>query len=277
MKKIILIGPNSYLAQNLFWKLSLQYDVFVLRYNEWQSNLVLLLNSDYIINFAIQPECNTMFLKDDIIDLKIVKHIKDRDIKYIFLSSRKVYGYSSECKIYRENDELKGHDWYAKNKIYTESKILDMLHDKAVILRIPNVIAEPLLNPQNNIFMSWLVNQYLYKSKVEINIDKNTIKDFITRDFFHKIILYIIDNHISGIYNVSSNIAIPIYDIIAKMIEEQYIECMPTIYQSDQFLLDNSKLYNATRLKLDIDTIYEQLEKNRILIQNLKKEVQENE
>ena len=152
-----------------------------------------------------------------------------------------------------------------------------MLHDKAVILRIPNVIGEPVLNPQNNIFMSWLVNQYLYKSKVEINIDKNTIKDFITRDFFHKIILYIIDNHISGIYNVSSNIAIPIYDIIAKMIEEQYIECMPTIYQSDQFLLDNSKLYNATRLKLDIDTIYEQLEKNRILIQNLKKEVQENE
>ena len=138
MQKVVIIGRNSYLAAGLQSHLE-NCAVSWLEFNDWRDNISLLAEADWIINFAMSPACYQKDMpEDELLDIQIARCIKDFNAKYIFISSRKVYGQSSQCICHKETDPLLGQDWYARNKIKTEQRLKEILPGRLTILRISN-------------------------------------------------------------------------------------------------------------------------------------------
>ena len=146
-KKIILIGKKSFLGHYIKKNLNKKLDILHLTLQEFQKlDNEKLEKYNYICNCSITKKYqNNRYKSDNDIDIKIINKIKKLKIKYIFLSSRKVYGAKKNLS---ELAKLRPLSNYAKNKIITENKIRALLKKRSLILRISNVIGKPIKNPK---------------------------------------------------------------------------------------------------------------------------------
>ena len=99
-------------------------------------------NSIKKYNYIVNCTSNRGYLKKKYdqnkdFDFKIAENIYDLDIKFIFLSSRKVYKPQKNIK---ENSKTKTFCNYSKNKLVSEKKLSRLLKKKLLILRISNII-----------------------------------------------------------------------------------------------------------------------------------------
>src|SRR5574344_2625513 len=112
MKKILIIGENSYLATGIDFNTKF-YQIDKIKRPYEQLGVKNYDKYDFIINFCIQPEHFSHLLsEEEMIDVQIAKYITNKNTKFIFLSSRKVYGSSTDLKEYLETDKLKPFDFY---------------------------------------------------------------------------------------------------------------------------------------------------------------------
>lgn len=265
MQKIIIFGANSYLAENLQ---NFFHDIQItsLPYKNWRDYTSLLQKAEWVINFAISPNFSERdMLENEILDIQIAHAIKHAQTKFIFMSSRKVYGSSKECITYKETDDLLGKDFYAKNKIKTEKSLTTILGNRLTILRISNVVGHPIVKENYKTFMGWITDSFIKTGKLDVTQSSTIIKDFITRDFLHAVIQKIIQANVTGIYNVSSNLPITLKELLCKIVGEENIFFLNEENIYDQFLLDNSKLSKA------IDISMKKADMFNILLQNRQK------
>lgn len=251
MQKIIIIGGNSYIATGLDQKLS-HKKVIHLFYHNWKENLNALKDADWIVNFSIDPCFSTgdMELKD-ILDIQVADAIKNYDVRYMFISSRKVYGACDICKEYSEEDALFGVDYYAKNKIKTEQALRQILEDKLAIVRISNIIGEPVMRAGYKTFIGWICENYLNNGELVVNQNSNSIKDFITKDCLHDSLIALISKNITGTVNVSSGFGTPVKDILKGYVGENNIRFNGENFPcTDQFVLNNTKLKNISNISM---------------------------
>ena len=242
MKKILIIGYDSYLATNLRFN-PLKYKKFELR-RPLNKNFEKYNEYDYIINFCIQPEhFNTLLKEEEMIDVQIAKHIKNPYTKFIFSSSRKVYGSDTVLKEYEEKDAQKPFDFYSKNKVNIENKLKEIIPNNLLILRTGNIIGMPPNKKNYLTFIGWLQSQLEENNKVIITINKDAKKDFITRKYFQQSLIKLIENDCTGIYNIGSNFALTMQEILSAILPEKYIEYSPKEKESEQFILNCSKLH----------------------------------
>ena len=245
MKKILIVGEESYLATGLTFD-SNKYIVDKIRRPYMQSER----NKEYdlIINFCIQPEHFTRKLSEsEMIDVQIAKSIVKSETKFVFLSSRKVYGSCNELKEYKETDDLKPYDFYSENKAAIEKKLTELIPDNLIILRTGNIIGEPVSRKNYKTFVGWLEKELEENGKVSCTFLPDTKKDFITRDYFQEIVVSVIKNNEAGIYNVGSGFALPIKDILTTLLPKNLIDFDRAVNKSEQFILDNSKIKSFTR------------------------------
>lgn len=262
MQKIIIIGGDSYIATGLDQKLS-HMKVIHLFYHNWKENLNALKDADWIVNFSIDPCFSTgnMELKD-ILDIQVADAIKNYDVRYMFMSSRKVYGACDICKEYSEEDALFGVDYYAKNKIKTEQALRQILGDKLAIVRISNIIGEPVMRAGYKTFIGWICENYLTKGELTVNQNSNSIKDFITKDFLHDSIVSLISKNVTGIVNVSSGFGTPVKDVLKGYVGEANIRFSGENSQcTDQFILNNTKLKNISNMSITRENLLQYLMK----------------
>lgn len=242
MKNILIIGYDSYLGSGIKFDNSLYNVKQILR--PLEKNFDEYNDFDFIINFCIQPEHFSQLLsEDEMIDLSIAKHIVNNKTKYVFLSSRKVYGSNCELKIYKETDDIKPYDFYSKNKVNIEQILKKLLGNNLLITRTGNIIGIPPNRKNYTTFIGWLENEFTKNQKVNVTINKNAKKDFITKEYFQKSLISLIDNNQTGIYNIGSNFALSTEELILNILPEKFVEFSPKEKESEQFILDCAKLH----------------------------------
>ena len=243
MKKILIIGSDSYLATGLNFDTS---KYFIEKINRpFNDNFEKYNEYDYIINFCIQPEhFNSLLSENEMIDVEIAKHIKNKKTKFVFSSSRKIYGSSTLLKEYKETDKANPFDFYSKNKVNIENKLKEILGQNLLILRTGNIIGLPSNKKNYSTFIGWLELELKKNNKITITINKNSKKDFITKEYFQKSLISLIDNNCTGIFNIGSNFALTIEELLLKILPKNYIDYSPEEKSSEQFILNCSKLHN---------------------------------
>lgn len=274
MKKIIIIGSTSYLQSGFDIKLD-EYNIKHIHYSTIDNNQDILRQADYIINFGIDNIFNLKKLEPyQIIDCYIADIIKDTNVHQIFISSRKIYGSSKDIKMYNENSPRLPSDIYSYNKIVAEDYLLNTLSDKCLILRVSNIIGEPIYRESYKTFIGWMCKEYVNKGKLNIDINVNSVKDFITKEFFQKSIKLCMDKNITGVYNLSAGFGITIKEIL-----ENYVGVSNLIFMgqnkevNDQFILDNSRLTNLLQINFDKDELINMMHLYKEQLEELKSRI----
>ena len=185
------------------------------------------------------------------LDYQIEKRIIKFKIKYVFLSSRKIYKSKSNIK---ENGKILTNSNYSKNKVLSEINLKKVLKKRLLILRISNVIGLKIKSRRtlNNTFFDNYLN--ILKKKKNF-FYKNDFKDFLSIKQFVKIFLYLIKKDSYGIYNVSLGKKVYIKEIINWL---NFYNKKPNIFiafkkntwNDDSFTLNNKKLLKKISIKI---------------------------
>lgn len=252
MKSIVVIGYDSYLATGLEKVLG-EYKVTNLMFNEWRSHLKTVIEADCVINFSISPmSFETIMPRENILDIEVATELAKNKSKaqFIFLSSRKVYGITNDIVFHNESDMVNPVDFYAKNKVFTENTLKSVIPNNLTILRISNIIGEPVNRSGYKTFIGWICENYLKGIKLQVSQNSNAKKDFITKIFLHECIKGVIEKRLLGIYNISAGFPISVKKILSGYVGEESVsynsdnsECV------DQFVIDNSKIISKLGLR----------------------------
>ena len=212
LKKIIIIGKNSFLGSNIYKSLKIKKKL-ILNFNEFINlNEKTISQYDFVCNCAVNKKYkNNNYSIENDLDSKICKKISKLKIKYVFLSSRKVYKFKLNLK---ESDKTHPLENYSKNKLITEKYLEKNLDKKLLILRISNVIGmknkKKYRKVNNTFFDNYLA---IVKTKKKYLYD-NYFKDFISIDQFTKMFSLSLKYNLSGKYNLSLGKKVYISEII---------------------------------------------------------------
>jgi len=244
MKKIriILVGKRSFIASyiNKYLKNKISiHHVSLEKFLSMKDESIKKFN--FLCNCAVNQkyQSNKYLLKNDF-DLKIIKKIIKINIKYIFLSSRKVY---KNGKNLYENNKKQPIENYEKNKLITEKFIKLTIPKKFIILRLSNIIAPPIKN-KRKVTINFIDNFFNYMSSDKVIIYNNYFKDFLSIKQFVFIFFQILKKDIIGTYNVSLGKKVYIRELLKWLTKNKDHNFVPLkkFKNDDSFYLNNNKL-----------------------------------
>jgi len=249
---LLLIGKKSFISNLLYKKLRNKIKIKKISFEEFSNFTEKQLKKfSHICNCAIKKAYQQKpYLNKNDIDLQIIKKISKLDVKFIFLSSRKIYNNGKNLK---ENDKLKPVSNYSKNKVITENKIRKIIPINHLILRISNLIGKPkMMKSRRKISITFIDNFFKYLSQNRKILYENSYKDFLSENQFAYIFIKILMNkNINGTYNLSLGKKVFIKEIIgalSKNQEHNFIEIKKKA--RDNFYLNNKKLTKKLKIKI---------------------------
>jgi len=265
--KLILIGKNSFLSNILFKRLKKKIKIKKISLKDFYK-IKKLQDYSHICNLATHPNylSKKYSCKFDI-DIRILNKIKKLNLKYIFISSRKVYKMKFNIT---EKDKLYPKDIYSSNKIITEKKLKKILKERLIILRVSNVLGEKIKNIKR-VHKTFLDNYINYLKDNKIYYYCNDFKDFITEKMFADIFFLILKKNVFGTFKISLGKKIYIREILKWLNYENHqkqkfilnIKKKP----NDSFTLNNNKIKKITRLqalKKDVEVFCKNLGKKNL-------------
>lgn len=273
MPKLVIIGGDSYIATGLE-RYFADYEIIFLYYYNWREHLDDICQADCVINFSIAPDFSQKEIElSDVLDIQLAELLEKCNTQYVFISSRKVYGSTKACVTHKETDCLSGVDFYARNKIKTEKALSALLENHLTILRIANVIGEPVCRKGYKTFIGWICESYLETGQLQVTQNADSVKDFITKDFIHQCLSEIVRKRILGVYNLSSGFGTSVKDVLAGYVGAENLVLQPDpLPLEDQFILDNSLLKAKIGKFLKPEHIEQALEVYRNQLHQLRKD-----
>ena len=262
--KILIIGKRSRIANYFISKYKKKIQMKLLSFSEAKKTSQKKINNfDWILNCAFKKNIHNSINNPD---LQILKKIKNVSLKYIMMSTAKVYE-SKKFEIYKENKITKPKSNYGKLRLTTENKIIESLGNRALILRVSNVLIH---NSNNNKKNFNTLDQMIYSLKHYKKIflpKKKIIKDFITLDFLVENIFLLIKKKKHGIFNIGSSRKISLEEL-AKIILKRfgYGDIIRINDTTDSFLLSNKKLLNINKIKIKKKNILDNINNLKINI-----------
>lgn len=254
-KKILIIGRKSFISFNLAKDLK---NTFVLKIlsleNFFQLDDKKLLGFDYIINCTLNKNyVNRKYQASNDFDLKIIDKIKNFNIRYIFLSTRKVYKLGNNLK---ESSKTQPQCNYSKNKLITEKKLIKLLKKKILILRISNIIGAAKDNNNRKVHNTFIYQFFSNIKKQFIYDNGKKYKDFLSTSQFSKILEKLIKKKSHGIFNVSIGKKVYLKELISWLNyynekKYRYIN-LPNNLEVENFYLSNLKLIKEIKLKINL-------------------------
>lgn len=213
-KDLLIVGKKSFIGSGVYRILKNKKKINIMTFENFMKlNQKSISKFRYICNCSVNK--NNIFKTYDFkfdYDLKIANKIKNLDIIFIFLSSRKVYKPMYNIK---ETQKLKPIDIYSRNKIKIEKLLKKKLSSKLLILRISNVIGLKKFKNSRRAHKTFFDN-YLDMCNGNKNFKfYNVYKDFISIDQLSKIFSLIFQKKLRGIYNVSLGRKISLKEIIS--------------------------------------------------------------
>jgi len=249
--KLLIIGKYSFISQNLYSFLKNKIRINIVSFEKFKIlNDKVLSKYDYICNCSITKNYNNHKYKSKYDnDFFIAQKIKNLKVKYIMLSSRKIYVPKSNIT---ENSKKRASDNYSRNKLITEKKLFEILKEKLLILRISNLIGK-LNNIKSNrkISDTFIYKFYEFKNNKAIYY-KDHFKDFLSIEQFCKIFYKILQHKLVGIYNVSLGEKVYVSEILKALCKNKNIKKFIKINSKfkDNFFLKNTKLLNKINIKI---------------------------
>ena len=249
--RLLLIGKKSYISNILFKFLRKKIKIKRISYESFKKyDIYFLKNFTHICNCSIKKEYqNNKYSIHNDIDLKIIQKIKELRLRYIFLSSRKIYYPKNNIN---EKSKLKPICNYSKNKLITENKIKKLFPKRYLILRISNIIGKINKNYNNRkVSNTFIENFYKFKKKKKIFYE-NFYKDFLSEKQFSTIFHKILKENLQGTYNVSLGEKVYISEIIYALNKKKEDNkfCIIKTTSNDSFVLSNKKLLKKINLKI---------------------------
>ena len=248
-KKLLLIGKYSFISSNIYSFLKKKLIIKIISFEKFKKTSLKKIDKfDYVCNCSITKKyANDKYEKKNDLDYYIAEKLKNLSVKFIFLSSRKVYSPKANLKEY---SPTKPKDNYSKNKIITEKKINRLLKNKILILRISNLIGKPLKKSNRKVSMTFVDNFFKYK-KENIILYENHFKDFLSVNQFTRIFFNILINNLYGTFNVSLGKKVYINEIIKALNNKKSLKFKEIkIKKKDSFYLNNKKLNKILKLRL---------------------------
>jgi dTDP-4-dehydrorhamnose reductase len=240
--KIILVGKGSFIATYIYKYLKNKLSI---RHVSLEKFLCMKTRTIQKFNFLCNCAVNKKYQSDNYspkndFDLKIINKINKINIKYIFLSSRKIY---KNGKNLHENDKKQPTDNYEKNKLITEKFIKQTMPNNYIILRISNIIAPPIKN-RRKVTINFIDNFFDYFSSNKIIKYKNYFKDFLSIKQFIFIFIQILKKDVVGTYNVSLGKKVYIKELLKWLTKNKKHNFIPLkkFNDNDSFYLNNTKL-----------------------------------
>lgn len=232
--RILIIGKNSFLTSCFKKYSTIKKKIISLK----DIGKVDLDKFSHILNFSIDPKnFSYKYNLTNKIDKKICKLIRNKNCTYVFPSSRLVYLKDKK-------------NFYGINKRKIENDI-KKYKKKYLILRISTILMYDTSN--RNLFISKVLRSLKKNSIIELDIPRNTYKDFLTSKIFVKILENLIKKDLIGTFNISSNIPITVLDILRSIIRgygKGKIIIKKKLKKNHSFLLNNTKLKKKIRFKI---------------------------
>lgn len=294
--KIIITGPNGFIARNIILKIKKKNNITLLSHKklsfsflkklktvkfDLSKNLIPELTCDVLIHAAaITPQKkhsskeynNTNFksLKQIIKKIKINKRI-------IFFSTSDIYKNQKKNFNLKENLDIniKKISPYAKSKYKCENylKKLDFNQHpfEKIVLRLPGIIG----GDNHDNFISNLVNNILLKKKLSYFGGKNLFNNTYHIDSLVKVIIKLVKkgtNKNFEIINIGSNKPITINKVI-QLLNGKIVKNNPSPSKKNMFTINVDKLNKYYGLKLNTNYFIKKYLKEKLLKKNLTKKI----
>ena len=247
--KLLLIGNKSFISSNLYDYLKKKIIVKKISFETFKKKNYPIKSFTHICNCSLKKGyVNKKFLKQNDIDRFIIEKIRLHKIKYIFLSSRKVYKPKQNIK---ETGQIQTKENYSKNKIITEKFIMKNHKKNYLILRISNLIGRNN-RKYRKVSYNFIDNYFKFKDRKKTIYYQNYFKDFLSIDQFNHILLKVIQNNLSGIYNISLGQKVFIDELLNALNKNKPLVNFKKIKVTDDgsFYLNNKKLLKKINIKL---------------------------
>ncbi|MBP2650995.1 MAG: dTDP-4-dehydrorhamnose reductase [Firmicutes bacterium] len=211
MHNVLILGGSGFLGTAIINELKKhsRFKVYATYFQSRPKQLILdgnfklniedLNKISNILNIS-QPQTIVSCLRGDYtqqlaLHIKIAKYLKKTHGKLYFFSTANVFDYDL-TKPYAEDDLPKSSSAYGTFKLSCENKILEILHDNACILRLPQVFGKAA--PR----MNHLLNSLRLNEKVVVypNLFFNINIDTIVA----KQLCYIITRNLTGIFHLAT-------------------------------------------------------------------------
>lgn len=247
--KVLIVGDNSFVGRGFYNSIKLNDTVIANIIPYSQLHHIDLKRYDVVLNCAITYEYKTQKYNDKYdLDYFVALKAQEAGCHYIMMSTRKIYGNSTELSVYDELSTLKPFDRYSENKVVTEMA-LDTLVENLTILRGSNIYGFEL---GRSSFVGYCMTQLKSLNTIEYDIDKNLKRDFISIDTVCDVLKQVCLIKPKGIFNLSSHYGLPIGEVARFLIlgygSGKFIT-NPTWWR-EQFILDNRKLEGALMMKI---------------------------
>lgn len=249
MKKILIIGKNSFLGSNLKIYLSKFYKVDGCSYEKIIFKSISFFDDySHVINTAIHKNyINKRYNVKFDLDRNFLEKFTSINFYYIYLNSRKIYPPKENII---ENSTILPLENYAKNKLITEKFLKKKCKNKFISLRVSNVIGKRIFKNLRNNHKLFFDNFLQYKKNKKKMIVNNDFKDFISINQFSKVIKQIIKYEIQGTYNVSIGEKVYISEIV-EWLDKNFLKKFKFVdSQKDSFTLSNKKLLKKIKINL---------------------------
>ena len=254
---ILIIGKNSFLASGIYERCSLNKNLNITLISH--SNLPSCYkNFDWVVNCAFDSSLYSQAINNkNNFDLKVIKEIKNnKNIKYVLLSSRAVYG--SHETLLRPDESFEAEEslitQYGLNKLACEKMALSELGSSRVLIcRCSNIFGFE----KGKNFFSIAQKSLLEKNEIILDISKKVIKDFLPLNYYSEIMESLITNGIVGKYNIGSGIKISLEEICGSLINgygSGSIKDCDNLFR-DQFVLDTSNLSKVINFSITKEII----------------------
>jgi dTDP-4-dehydrorhamnose reductase/UDP-glucose 4-epimerase len=139
-------------------------------------------------------------------DLRLAERIAGRDIKYLMLSSRKVYAPSA--RPLAETDPTGPQDLYGRHKLALEQGLRELLGARLTVLRLANVFGYERGEGRRT-FFSLTLDQLARDGRIRFDMSPFVERDFLPVEACARVLARIVAAPPGGVLNVGSGIALP--------------------------------------------------------------------
>lgn len=244
---ILIIGENSFIAKYVIkdFLATNKYSVTTCSHDNFPGNLDIF---DWVMNFSTHPDIyKAKYSRELDQDLIIAKQLTNNiHTKFFFVSSRTVYPTSNEVHYSKEIEtpDITNQKQYGLNKLQSERNVINTLGmNRVLIVRASNIFGSEY---GRHTFMGIAQKSLIENNRIKLDINSDTVRDFIPVEYFSAAIIRLINLSNTGIYNIGSGIQLSLGEICSAIIKGFGSgEIIDSKEIRDQFVLDIEKLKNA--------------------------------
>lgn len=239
--RLLAVGRNSFLARQFL--ASLPDDRVRAVGHDEIDRPDLLDGIGCVLNFARHPLAASADYRPEDMDpdLRLARRIGDRPLRYLMLSSRKVY--APAAGPLAESAPLGPTDAYGRAKLATEQTLHALLGERLTVLRLANIFGYER-EPGRRTFLAILLDRLLREGQIRYDMSPFVERDFLPVEDCARVLARVAEEPPGGVLNVGSGIGLPTGRLALWIIEgygrgELVIE---SPREHDAFVLDINRL-----------------------------------